>query len=507
MSGYKLNYTFLGQKNETSVGQYTPLIIPKIPSAKPEPNFKAQQGQQLPASRIGSDQIGIFKKKDEAVQLGVTPFSRIRNYYFDKIANNNFTNMQTELIDMVKNFIWTISPQSSKTGTSDYEEASADRNRKIADEVPYIEIKEKYFLVNNLVAQALYSLTAGNNLGVAQTGKTVWENIQGAGSFAGGVAGDVAGAAADTDTFRFFAEQGTNIAEFTAPLADAAGNAVEQNIIGPLQQSQTAQQIRESDLFQKTQSLMTSLGGKSQALFEALKNYQDPDLEPVMFPYQRLYFVGPTGFEYKMPYLSPNAFNINNQFGEGEKSRIPLVGGIVDELQNIAEGIQNFANLGTQAGSTYIERTQYYQYPKTDSPIEVKIPLYNTKPATYQDVCNNFKLIFLLLYQNSALKQDKLVVEPPCIYDVKIPGMKRQPYCYLQNMTVMHQGNTRIMDIDISDLEYAAGGQDLLPNSTVKAIVPDAYLIQLTFQPMLTQTKNMLFTTISDHDTVNATET
>ena len=500
MSGYKLNYTFLGQKNETSVGQYTPLIIPKIPSAKPEPNIKAQQGQQLPASRIGSDQIGIFEKKDEAVQLGVTPFSRIRNYYFDKIANNNFTNMQTELIDMVKNFIWTISPQSSKTGTSDYEEASADRNRKIADEVPYIEIKEKYFLVNNLVAQALYSLTAGNNLGVAQTGKTVWENIQGVGT-------GLAGAAADTDTFRFFAEQGTNIAEFTAPLADAAGNAVEQNIIGPLQQSQTAQQIRESDLFQKTQSLMTSLGGKSQALFEALKNYQDPDLEPVMFPYQRLYFVGPTGFEYKMPYLSPNAFNINNQFGEGEKSRIPLVGGIVDELQNIAEGIQNFANLGTQAGSTYIERTQYYQYPKTDSPIEVKIPLYNTKPATYQDVCNNFKLIFLLLYQNSALKQDKLVVEPPCIYDVKIPGMKRQPYCYLQNMTVMHQGNTRIMDIDISDLEYAAGGQDLLPNSTVKAIVPDAYLIQLTFQPMLTQTKNMLFTTISDHDTVNATET
>lgn len=505
MSGYKLNYTFLGQKNETSIGQYTPLIIPKIPSAKPEPNFKAQQGQQIPASRIGSDQIGIFEKKDEAVQMGVTPFSRIRNYYFDKIANNNFTNMQTELIDMVKNFIWTISPQTAKTGTSDYEEASADRNRKIADEVPYIEIKEKYFLVNNLVAQALYSLTAGNNLGVAQTGKTVWENIQGAGSFAGGVAGDAASAAANTDTFRFFSEQAQNIAEFTAPLADAAGNAVEQNIIGPL--LPTAQQIRENELFQSTQSILTSLGGKTQALFEALKNYQDPDLEPVLFPYQRLYFVGPTGFEYKIPYLSPNAFSINNQFGEDNRGRIPFVGEGLDSIKQITTGLQNFANLGTQAGSTYIERTQYYQYPKTDSPIEVKIPLYNTKPATYQDVCNNFKLVFLLLYQNSALKQDKLVVEPPCIYDVKIPGMKRQPYCYLQNMTVMHQGNTRIMDIDISDLEYAAGGQDLLPNSTVKAIVPDAYLIQLTFQPMLTQTKNMLFTTISDHDTVIATET
>ena len=487
MSGYKLNYTFLGQKNESSVGQYTPLIIPKIPSAKPEPNFKAQQGQQIPASRIGSDQIGIFENKDSAIQMGVTPFSRIRNYYFDKIANNNFSNMQTELIDMVKNFIWTISPQSAKTGTSDYEEASADRNRKIADEVPYIEIKEKYFLVNNLVAQALYSLTAGNNLGSALTGKTVTENIK------------------DFDFFGTTDSVGqgvSTVAEFTAETANAAGTAVSSALSG------TMQQIKEAELTQVTSSLLTNLGDKTQALFEALKNYQDPDLEPVMFPYQRLYFVGPTGFEYKIPYLSPNAFNINNQFGEGDRGHLPFgIGEGLDEIQNIATGFQNFANLGSQAGSTYIERTQYYNYPKTDSPIEVKIPLYNTKPATYQDVCNNFKIVFLLLYQNSALKQDKLVVEPPCLYDVKIPGMKRQPYCYLQNMTVLHQGNTRIMDIDISDLEYAGGGEDLLPNSTVKAIIPDAYLIQLTFQPMLTQTKNMLFTTISDHDTVNATET
>ena len=63
------------------------------------------------------------------------------------------------------------------------------------------------------------------------------------------------------------------------------------------------------------------------------------------------------------------------------------------------------------------------------------------------------------------------------------------------------------MDVDISDLEYAAGGPDLLPNGTVQAVVPDAYLLTLTFTPVLTQTKNLLFTTISDHDTVVATET
>jgi len=202
--------------------------------------------------------------------------------------------------------------------------------------------------------------------------------------------------------------------------------------------------------------------------------------------------------------MSPNAFNQSNSFGQ---KQVPIPGGeLLDAGVRAVQNMQNLANLATQAGSTYIERVKYYNYPQEDTPIEVKIPLYNTSPATYDDVCNNFKLIFLLLYQNSPLKQDKLVVEPPCIYDVKIPGMKRHPYCYLNNITVMHQGNTRVMDIDISGLTYSGGGDQLLPNGTIKAVIPDSYLINFTFSPMLTQTKNLLFSTISDHNTVTATE-
>ena len=70
----------------------------------------------------------------------------------------------------------------------------------------------------------------------------------------------------------------------------------------------------------------------------------------------------------------------------------------------------------------------------------------------------------------------------------------------------MHQGNTRVMDIDISGLTYSGGGDQLLPNGTIKAVIPDSYLINFSFAPMLTQTKNLLFTTISDHNTVTATE-
>lgn len=476
-SGYKLNYTFLGQKNEPSLGQggaYTPLIIPSMPVSSDTPNFRAQQGQQIPASRIGTDEIGLYESKDTEMLGGVTPFSRIKNYYFDKISNNNFSNMSSETIDLVKNFIWTISPQTAKTGDSDYNQATADSNRGIADEVPYIEIKEKYFLVNNIVAQALYSLTAGNQLGSNITGKDLFSHLT--------TAVEAADAAVLDDKQREeLSRQGTKI----SALADAAKQK--------LQSDQTG-----------FGSLLLSFGEKTKQLISALVNYQDPDLEPVLFPYQRLYFVGPTGFKYKIPYMSPNSFNLSNSFG-GTGHAIPG-GGLLDKGVQAIQSYQNLANLATQAGTTYIERTKYYSYPQEDQPIEVKIPLYNTSPATYDDVCNNFKLIFLLLYQNSPLKQDKLIVEPPCIYDVKIPGMKRHPYCYLNNITVMHQGNTRVMDIDISGLTYSGGGEQLLPNGTIKAIIPDSYLISFSFAPMLTQTKNLLFTTISDHNTVTATE-
>ena len=57
-----------------------------------------------------------------------------------------------------------------------------------------------------------------------------------------------------------------------------------------------------------------------------------------------------------------------------------------------------------------------------------------------------------------------------------------------------------------SGLTYSGGGDQLLPNGTIKAVIPDSYLINFTFSPMLTQTKNLLFSTISDHNTVTATE-
>ena len=168
--GRNLAFSFLGSRDQNEVGTYTPLIIPSIntfdDSTAIVNNAASIKGQQIPFSDLSSN---------ERTQTGftyATPFSRIKNYYFKKIQDGNFNNLKTELIDVVKDYMWTISPQTAKTGSSEYSRAASDNNRSIADEVPYVQIKEKYFLVNNLIAQALYSISAANNLGSNITGTT-----------------------------------------------------------------------------------------------------------------------------------------------------------------------------------------------------------------------------------------------------------------------------------------------------------------------------------------------
>ena len=480
--GRNLAFSFLGSRDQNEVGTYTPLIIPSIntfdDSTAMVNNAASIKGQQIPFSDLSSS---------ERTQKGfayATPFSRIKNYYFKKIQDGNFNNLKTELIDVVKDYMWTISPQTAKTGSSDYSRAASDNNRSIADEVPYVQIKEKYFLVNNLIAQALYSISAANNLGSNITGTTATGFIGKATDKLGGFLESVAGTAST-----MLSQSGTPPEELTTE--EQAESFMADFAPGALQDTGG-----KSGFF-------SNIKGEATKLFTALLKYQDPDLEEVLFPYQRLYFVGPTGFSYKIPYFDKTAFAHSNSFGDQTKGN-PALGSInklMEVIPSLAEAVQSVVNVFSQAGSAQIERTQYYQYQNTSQPIVVKFPLYNTTPATYSDICNNFKLIFLLLYQNLPMRQDKIVVEPPCIYDIKIPGMKREPYCYLNNITIYHNGNTRIMDIDLKGINFVGNTSGFTGDTkleTVKAVIPDSYIVNLSFQPVLATTKNFLFTTIAN---------
>lgn len=445
-----LSYTFLGSDSNPSRGKYTPLIVPGQLSTD-----IATSSAELPKTTTTQQNNG--SSTVDSQNTPVTPFSKIRNYYIKKIENNNLENVTKTTVDVLNDYNWTISPKSSKRGYSNYDQAISTGT--FNDETPSIILKEKYFLVNNLIAQGLYSFSSA--LDVSKSVTTLISNL---GSRAAESLNEFTAGAAEIDN--------TGSVEALSNISSSVKKFVE----GGLDKAGEFTGINTS----------------------AFLNYNNPDLEAVLFPYQRLYFVGSTGFNYKLPYLNKSILNLNNNFGDQQDSSIKFVPELVDNITSALESGAGMLQQFLQAGSTKIERTKYYQYSNQSDPIDIVIPLYNTKPSSYSDICNNFKLILLLLYQNLPLRQDKIIVEPPVLYDVTIPGNRREPYCYVSQLNIIYKGNTRMMDIDISSLGTI--GDIALPESGfIKTTIPDAYEVRLQLQPMIASTKNLLFTTISDN--------
>ena len=163
-------------------------------------------------------------------------------------------------------------------------------------------------------------------------------------------------------------------------------------------------------------------------------------------------------------------------------------------LEKLAETVTSFMTSFAQAGTTSIERTKYYDFAREGQPFKVRLPLYNTHPANFSNVVSNYRLVFLLLYQNMPMRTNKVIVEPPCVYDVTIPGGRREPFCYMSSINVKHNGNTRVMNIPTTGLGIQ--GQGKLPEN-IEAIIPDSYLIEMEFTPLIPHTKNLMAASIS----------
>jgi len=450
-----LSYTFLGTEDRSENQTYTPLIVPG--------------GLPFDYANFISSEATFSRLFENAEDKLATPFSQIRNYYKNNLDSPSYMPIQT--VNVLDDYAWTISPRTSKMG-KDAQEYSNDNYRNVNDEVPYIYLKEKYFLVNNIIAQALYSLSVfegTKSLAALQSFITGGKNTINSGI-----------RLIDNTIGKGFAvfEEPTRL-----PNGEAAAGT--QQRIDYLGQIGTA--IGDSVL---------GANSNLDTLYTIFKKYNNPDLEAVLFPYQKLYFVGPTGFNYKLPYLNAKVLDVNNNFGDSAENVTGQLIDLVNSGTGAAEAILGTFNLFSQAGTAKIERAKHYQYPNEGPPIEVVFPLYNTSPSTYEDVCNNFKLVLLLTYQNLPLRQDKVVVEPPVMYDLTIPGNRRAPYCYISSLVVNYRGSTRLMDINTAGL--ASSDSNISIPQRLKTIVPEMYEIRMTFQPMVATTKNLLFSTITD---------
>ena len=115
----------------------------------------------------------------------------------------------------------------------------------------------------------------------------------------------------------------------------------------------------------------------------------------------------------------------------------------------------------------YVQRPKYYNFETDGHQFSFSITLYNTiTPLAH---LKNSKFIQQLILNNLPRRKTRIVVEPPCIYEVLIPGKAFFPYCFITDLRVLHVGTKRLMEGEI---------------------VPDAFEVQITIKSLTSDANN-----------------
>jgi len=216
---------------------------------------------------------------------------------------------------------------------------------------------------------------------------------------------------------------------------------------------------------------------------------------PVLKPYDFLYATEPTGFVYNFPYLENNNSTVSNSFGEGESNFASVAEGGLRTLAQSVASLTNFLKPGT-----YIERAKQFAMGDTGRTINVKIPLLNT--LSKDSISQNWQLLFGLIYQNRPGRITRSIIDMPVIYELIIPGTVYMPYAFISSLSVNFLGARRLMPLSVP--VQSSGSSSKF--TTLSAIVPDAYELNISFTGMNDETRNFLYYSVFPQNvTVGAT--
>jgi hypothetical protein len=212
-------------------------------------------------------------------------------------------------------------------------------------------------------------------------------------------------------------------------------------------------------------------------------------------PYNALYATEQTGFNYFFPYLDDSYRQSTNAFGEGGDNIIaPYADIITAGLGGVASGI------GLLKPGVYIEKSKQFTMGAAGRTISFSFPLLNTN--TFDDVLQNWQLIFGIVYQNRPGRVSKSIIDVPVIYELYIPGIAYMPYAYIKNLEVKFLGNRRVMEIDVPIMNEGEGNTSRV--SPIKTIIPDAYNISIQVEGLNDETRNFMYASVNkDNLTIN----
>lgn len=205
---------------------------------------------------------------------------------------------------------------------------------------------------------------------------------------------------------------------------------------------------------------------------EAWKSKTGDESNDLAKKYAYLYIREKTGRNYKLPYFEKGYINVSNDFSDTYSSS--------SSLQTMAEGfskliekvpMMDLASI-TEPGM-FIQRPKFFNFANSEFSIDVNFYLFNTiSPNAY---VKNLDLITKLLIQNTPHRHNRILVDPPAIYELKVPGRGFYPYTFISKLEVNHEGTKRILKLN---------GKD--------TIVPDAFKVSMTFKSLTNEVNNFM---------------
>ena len=224
-------------------------------------------------------------------------------------------------------------------------------------------------------------------------------------------------------------------------------------------------------------------------------------------PYKNLYAVTPTGFQYRFPFFEENFRATLTNWQGPQVSDSPL-GQLYKAAKTGGGNMAMDAAMLLNEPNTFIEESMQYEHPKQGTQFQFTFHLSNTH--SYADVVRNWHLAYLLLYQNLPNRSSVVLIRPPVIHEVSVPGIFYHPYCFINSLGIVHKGAQRKMKIDVSTLEKDSVAFGRKPGefaatrdvaTQLDTIVPDAYEIKIQVTPLVKETQNFMY-----HSTTESTD-
>lgn len=228
-------------------------------------------------------------------------------------------------------------------------------------------------------------------------------------------------------------------------------------------------------------------------------------------PYKLLYWLSPTHKQYTFPMLSElPTYKLSNAYGDtnSDSSRFTsnsLLSTIADYASDTPSAVRDLVDLskmisqknggGGSFSGAFVEKAKFYQYPQDTDEYTIQFPLINTVRSSQgiPEWKKNYKFIVLFSLRNMIFRKDNAEYYPPLFYDLYIPGIIRQPYCYVSSVDAQPVGITRIKE--------CAGLFGFLPElkeTSIKVPVPEMWLVTIKLKSLVPTSANMVLSSMFD---------